>query len=95
MVKQRAPRSTTRVSEEDFIDAAEKPQPADRDTEQRLADRAQGRFFQLLSYRGSEDQKGLIDYAAKQEGKSIQKLLEGLILPPLEEKYGQEYDRDR
>lgn len=95
MVRPRKPRNTTDVSEDDFIEAAEKPQPADRNVEQRLADRAQGRYFQLLSYRGSEEQKALIDYAAAQEGKSIQKLLEGLILEPLEQKYGRDFDLDR
>jgi hypothetical protein len=92
MVRSRAPRTSPKISEEEFVAGAEKPAPADRTTEQRLAERASGRYFQLLSYRGTEAQKALIDYAAEREGTSIQKLLEGILMPELERRYGQDYD---
>lgn len=46
--------------------------------------------YMAIRWRG---QKALIDYSAKREGKSIQKLLEGIIMPTLEERYGIEFDQ--
>lgn len=64
----------------------------DSDIADRIDDRAGGRYFQMLSYRGTEEQKELIDFAADQERMSIQKLLEGIIMPALEERYGLAFD---
>lgn len=63
-----------------------------RTAEERVAKRAEGRYFTLLTYRGTEEQKDLIDFAAATERMSIQKLLEGIIMPYLEEKYGEKFD---
>ncbi|AKK07414.1 hypothetical protein CMUST_15625 (plasmid) [Corynebacterium mustelae] len=66
--------------------------PISRTVEERIATRAEGRYFTLLTYRGTEEQKDLIDFAAATERMSIQKLLEGIIMPYLEEKYGENFD---
>ena len=83
---------TPRQTEDDFIAAYEKPNTTELPLDERVAARAEGRYFQLLSYRGTEDQKKLIDYAAAKEGKSKQKLLEGIIMRRLEELLGSEVD---
>lgn len=66
--------------------------PTNHTIEERIKKRTQGRYFTLLTYRGTEEQKDLIDFAAATERMSIQKLLEGIIMPYLEEKYGKNFD---
>lgn len=84
--------NNTKRSEEDFVNAAEQKRPEDQSLEERMAYRADGRYYQLLTYRGTEKQKALIDFAAAQEGLSIQKLLENILLPELEKRHGKEFD---
>lgn len=79
-------------NEGDFVGASEQKRPEERTLEERIAFRAEGRSYQLLSYRGTERQKALIDFAAAEERSSIQRLLDGILMPALEEKYGEKFD---
>nr|WP_172688446.1 hypothetical protein [Corynebacterium glutamicum]AMQ45214.1 parB [Corynebacterium glutamicum] len=96
-VKKRATTATTsrarREAEEEFIAAAEAPAAESLSVEQRVSKRADGRYFGLISYRGTEEQKALIDFAAKEAGLSKQKLIEEILMPELEKRYGEKFDR--
>lgn len=85
---------TQREAEDAFISAAETPSSESLSTEQRVEKRAESRYYGIINYRGTEEQKALIDFAAKQAGLSRQKLLEGIIMPELEERYGVQFDND-
>lgn len=89
-IKARKKASTNDI-EVDLMAKAEAT-PISRTIKERIATRAEGRYFTLLTYRGTEEQKDLIDFAAATERMSIQKLLEGIIMPYLEEKYGENFD---
>lgn len=80
-------------SAEEFIDAVEETRPEDRTLDQRIEARAEGRYYQMLAYRGTEEQKQLIDFAKTREGKSIQRLFEDIVMPELERRYGEEFDK--
>ena len=82
----------TPAQEDDFLNAVEAKSPEEQTPEQRIAYRADGRYYQLLTYRGTEKQKALIDFAAEKEGLSIQKLLESILMPELEKRHGREFD---
>ena len=82
-----------REAEEAFIAAAEAPSVESLSVEQRVSKRAEGRYFGLISYRGTEEQKALIDFAAKEAGLSKQKLIEEILMPELEKRYGEKFDR--
>lgn len=77
---------------DDFLGAVEQKRPEERTLEERIAFRAEGRSYQLLSYRGTERQKALIDFAAAEAGLSIQRLLDGVLMPALEGQYGEKFD---
>lgn len=88
-----APQSRAqREAEDAFIAAAETPSSESLSTEQRVKKRAESRYYGIINYRGTEEQKALIDFAAEQAGLSRQKLLEGIIMPELEERYGVQFD---
>lgn len=90
-----APNSRTqREAEDAFISAAETPSSESLSAEQRLEKRADSRYYGIINYRGTEEQKALIDFAAKKAGLSRQKLLEGILMPELEKQYGIQFDND-
>lgn len=74
-------------SEKHNIDAA--AQTRAMDTEARAIARDEGIKFTIYTFRGTEQQKELIKYAAKREKKSMQQIL-AEILNILEERYGKE-----
>lgn len=82
----------TAENPDEFVGAVEQKRPEERTLEERIAFRAEGRSYQLLSYRGTERQKALIDFAAAEERLSIQRLLDGILMPTLEERYGEKFD---
>lgn len=83
-----------REAEEAFIAAAEAPSAESLSVEQRINKRAEGRYFGLISYRGTEEQKALIDFAAKEAGLSKQKLIEEILMPELEKRYGEKFEQN-
>lgn len=80
------------AAEDAFVSAAETPSADRLSVEQRVAKRAGSRYYGIINYRGTEGQKALIDFAAKEAGLSRQKLLEGIIMPELEERYGIKFE---
>ena len=79
-------------AEKQDIDTAEETRKLN--TKARTKLRANGKNFNLYALRGTTQQQQLIQYAAKEEGRSIQNLLASLIFPVLEEKYGQDLPLD-
>lgn len=75
-------------AEKHDIDTAEETRKLT--TKARTKLRANGKNFNLYALRGTAQQQQLIQYAAEEEGRSIQNLLASLIFPVLEEKYGQD-----
>lgn len=92
MPKARARDNKPERSPEEFIEAVEQPRPGARTVEDRLEARAAGRYYQLLAYRGTEEQKALIDFAKGREGKSIQRMIEDIVMPELERRHGEAFD---
>jgi hypothetical protein len=90
----------THSDPEAFLNGAEKHDidPAEEthklNTKARTKLRADGKNFNLYALRGTTQQQQLIQYAAKEEGRSIQNLLASLIFPVLEEKYGRDLPLD-
>lgn len=80
------------AAEEAFVGAAETPSAESLSVEERVGKRADARYYGLINYRGTEEQKALIDFAAKESGLSRQKLLEGIIMPELEKRYGMKFE---
>lgn len=78
-------------SEKHNIDAA--AQTRAMDTAARAIARDEGIKFTIYTFRGTEQQKELIKYAAKREKKSMQQIL-AEILDILEERYGKEVPLD-
>lgn len=78
-------------SEKHNIDAA--AQTRAMDTAARAIARDEGIKFTICTFRGTEQQKELIKYAAKREKKSMQRIL-AEILDILEERYGKEVPLD-
>ena len=79
-------------AEKQDIDTAEETRKLN--TKARTKLRANGKNFNLYALRGTTQQQRLIQYAAEEEGRSIQNLLASLIFPVLEEKYGQDLPLD-
>lgn len=85
---------------EAFLNGAEKHDidPAEEtcklNTKARTKLRANGKKSNLYAIRGTTQQQQLIQYAAEEEGRSIQNLLASLIFPVLEEKYGRDLPLD-
>ena len=79
-------------AEKQDIDTAEETRKLN--TKARAKLRANGKNFNLYALRGTTQQQQLIQYAAEEEGRSIQNLLASLIFPILEEKYGQDLPLD-
>ena len=79
-------------AEKQDIDTAEETRKLN--TKARAKLRANGKNFNLYALRGTTQQQQLIQYAAEEEGRSIQNLLASLIFPVLEEKYGQDLPLD-
>jgi mucin-2 len=75
-------------AEKHDIDTAEETRKLN--TKARAELRADGKNSNLYALRGTTQQQQIIQYAAKEEDVSIQKLLASLIFPVLEEKYGQD-----
>lgn len=75
-------------AEKQDIDTAEETRKLN--TKARAKLRADGKNFNLYALRGTTQQQQLIQHAAEEEGRSIQKLLASLVFPVLEEKYGQD-----
>ena len=73
-------------AEKQTLDTAEETRKLSPEARTRI--RARGKKYNLYSLRGTEQQQQLLQYAAEQEGTSIQKLLASLAFPILEEKYG-------
>lgn len=97
-IKKRASAANNRereAAEDAFITAAEKPSAESLSVEDRVAKRAESRYYGIINYRGTEEQKALIDFAAKEAGLSRQKLLEGIIMPELEERYGLKFENGK
>lgn len=95
-LKKRANTASNReleAAEDAFIAAAEQPSAESLSVEERVSRRAESRYYGIINYRGTEEQKALIDFAAKEAGLSRQKLLEGIIMPELEERYGLKFER--
>lgn len=82
-----------REAEDKFISAAETPSVESLSVEQRVKKRSEGRYFGLISYRGTEAQKALIDFSAKEAGMSRQKLIEQILMPELEKRYGEKFEQ--
>ena len=82
------PESFLNGAEKHDIDTAEETRKLN--TKARTKLRARGKNSNLYAIRGTTQQQQLIQYAAEEEGVSIQKLLASLIFPVLEEKYGQD-----
>lgn len=78
-------------SEKHNIDAA--AQTRAMDTTARAIARDEGIKFTIYTFRGTEQQKELIKYAAKREKTSMQQIL-AEILDILEERYGKEVPLD-
>lgn len=78
-------------SEKHNIDAA--AQTRAMDTAARAIARDEGIKFTIYTFRGTEQQRELIKYAAKREKKSMQQIL-AEILDILEERYGKEVPLD-
>lgn len=78
-------------SEKHNIDAA--AQTRAMDTAARAIARDEGIKFTIYTFRGTEQQKELIKYAAMREKKSMQQIL-AEILDILEERYGKEVPLD-
>lgn len=78
-------------SEKHNIDAA--AQTRAMDTAARAIARDEGIKFTIYTFRGTEQQKELIKYAAKREKTSMQQIL-AEILDILEERYGKEVPLD-
>lgn len=78
-------------SEKHNIDAA--AQTRAMDTAARAIARDKGIKFTIYTFRGTEQQKELIKYAAEREKKSMQQIL-AEILDILEERYGKEVPLD-
>lgn len=74
-------------AEKHDIDTAEETRKLN--TKARAKLRANGKNSNLYALRGTAQQQQLIQYAAEEEGRSIQNLLASLVFPVLEEKYGQ------
>lgn len=79
-------------AEKQDIDTAEETRKLN--TKARAKLRANGKNFNLYALRGTTQQQQLIQYAAEEEGRSIQNLLASLIFPVLEEKYGRDLPLD-
>lgn len=75
-------------AEKHDIDTAEETRKLN--TKARAKLRANGKNSNLYALRGTTQQQQLIQYAAEEEGRSIQKLLASLVFPVLEEKYGRD-----
>lgn len=78
-------------SEKHNIDAAE--QTRAMDTTARAIARAEGIKFTIYTLRGTEQQKELVEYAAKREKKSMQQIIAEMF-DILEERYGKEVPLD-
>lgn len=78
-------------SEKHDIDAA--AQTRAMDATARAIARAEGIKFTIYTFRGTEQQKELVEYAAKREKKSMQQII-AEILDILEERYGAEVPLD-
>lgn len=78
-------------SERHDIDAA--AQTRAMDTTARAIARAEGIKFTIYTLRGTEQQKELVEYAAKREKKSMQQILAEMF-DILEERYGAEVALD-
>lgn len=78
-------------SEKHDIDAA--AQTRAMDATARAIARAEGIKFTIYTLRGTEQQKRLLDYAAKRERKSQQKILEEMF-EILDERYGADVPLD-
>lgn len=78
-------------SEKHNIDAA--AQTRAMDTAARAIARDEGIKFTIYTFRGTEQQKELIKYAATREKKSMQQII-AEILDILEERYGKEVPLD-
>ena len=78
-------------SERHDIDAA--AQTRAMDTTARAIARRKGIKFTIYTFRGTEQQKRLVEYAAEVEDKSMQQIL-AEILDILEERYGKEVPLD-
>ena len=78
-------------SEKHNIDAA--AQTRAMDAAARAIARAEGIKFTIYTFRGTEQQKELVEYAAKREKKSMQQII-AEILDILEERYGAEVPLD-
>jgi len=75
-------------AEKHDIDTAEETRKLN--TKARAKLRANGKNSNLYALRGTTQQQQLIQYAAEEEGRSIQNLLASLVFPVLEEKYGRD-----
>ena len=75
-------------AEKQDIDTAEETRKLN--TKARAKLRANGKNSNLYALRGTTQQQQLIQYAAEEEGRSIQNLLASLVFPVLEEKYGRD-----
>jgi hypothetical protein len=78
-------------SEKHNIDAA--AQTRAMDTAARAIARDEGIKFTIYTLRGTEQQKELVEYAAKREKKSMQQILAEMF-DILEERYGEEVPLD-
>lgn len=79
-------------AEKNDIDTAEETRKLS--TKARAKLRARGKNSNLYALRGTAQQQQLIQYAAEEEGRSIQNLLASLVFPVLEEKYGRDLPLD-
>lgn len=76
-----------------FLNGEVLKRPEEKTVEERTEERGNsGRRFQLVSYRGTEEQKALLDYAAAREGKSLQRYMEDVLMHVTEVRHGLDFD---
>lgn len=89
MPKTRRPNDTLSKAQEEFIEGAESQSVQHQSLDERVAARREeSRRFQIFVLRGSEAQKALLEHAAREEKCSMQRLIEDMVMPVLEERYG-------
>ncbi|WP_288812581.1 hypothetical protein [uncultured Corynebacterium sp.] len=59
----------------------------------RIEKRTQGRYFNSVSFRTTDEQKNLLKFSAQRSGKSIQRYMEDIIMSEAELNFGQEFDK--
>lgn len=93
-VRRRGTRSTSLSAHDmgSWIESAEEKRPHEMTIEERVEKRASGIYFNGVTLRVTEAQRDLLKFAAKRENTSVQKLIENLLQPYLEEYHGEAFD---